>query len=79
MSKRSLPYRRSNSELKGDVRKRYGSMARESGNINPIFLQKPYSTCGKVKKEPFEDLTMCIDCGWESAENCRACREERNR
>lgn len=79
MSKRSLPYRRSNSELKGDARKGYSKMEKEPGDINPVFLQKPYSACGKVKKEPSEDLTMCIDCGWESADNCKVCRGERDR
>lgn len=47
MSKRSLPYRRNDAELKDDARRGYYTMEKELGNINPIFLQKPYSACGK--------------------------------
>lgn len=79
MSKRTSYYRRTSHEIKGDARKGYASMIKHPGKINPIFLQKPYSACGKVKKEPFEDVTMCIDCGWESVDNCRVCRGERDR
>ena len=47
MSKRSLPYRRNESEIKDDIQRVYSSMEKELGNINPIFLQKPYSACEK--------------------------------
>ena len=47
MSKRSLPYRRNESEIKDDIQRVYASMEKELGNINPIFLQKPYSACEK--------------------------------
>jgi hypothetical protein len=54
MSKRSLPYRRSESEIKKDIQRVYSSMEKELGNINPIFLQKPYSACKRIKKKDKE-------------------------
>ena len=55
MSKRSLPYRRSESELKGDARKGYSKMEKKLGKINPVFLQRPYSACGKKKNSEEEE------------------------
>lgn len=54
MSKRSLPYRRNESEIKKDIQRVYADMIKYPGKINPIFLQKPYSACKSIKKKDKE-------------------------
>ena len=56
MSKRTSYYRRTSHEIKGDTRKGYANLIKYPGKINPIFLQKPYSACGKKVEDETGDI-----------------------
>jgi hypothetical protein len=31
------------------------------------------------KELDIDDITMCIECGWKSPDNCKVCRAERSK
>lgn len=48
MAKRSRSYRRSINEMKRDSEKNYHIMEKFPSEINPVFLNKPYSACEPI-------------------------------
>mgnify|MGYP001331200194 CR=1 FL=1 len=69
MAKRSRSYKRSIDEMKRDSERAYHGMEKFPSEINPIFLNKPYSAC-----EPI--LRGYMGKGKESINEGVKCREK---